>query len=232
MHFIQSRPEQEVQGYDTINRFLANPSSSFAEEDVSKFAMACKAATLLDRANSLGISWATGSAFRLNIGRLTFAHRFRFVLSNLALNDETKTDLTMKIAAMRHAIQAFKDTISPLTVGANIQDPLVVIHAMILFASIRLDTSPAWSKHSVESALAAVALVDDTSFEYMGHVNPILGFLLSAIGQVLVDELMRIRGSVSNLKEDAELEAKMKNAADRLSVVLRACAAESPYICE
>jgi hypothetical protein len=138
----------------------------------------------------------------------------------------------VKVTPMRHAMQAFKNTIAPLTAGANIQDPLVVIHTMILLASIRLDTSPTWSRHSVESALAAVALVDDTSFEYLGHVQPILGFLLTGIGQVLVDELARIRGLASKSQEDAEQEAKMKDATDRLVVVLRACGAESPYICE
>lgn len=56
----QIHPEQEVQSYDTINRFLANPASSFAEEDVSKFSMVCKAVTLLDRAHLLGLSRATG----------------------------------------------------------------------------------------------------------------------------------------------------------------------------
>lgn len=60
--FVQIQPEQEVLGYDTINRFLANPASSFAEEDVSKFSMACKAVTLLDRAHSLGLNWSTGLA--------------------------------------------------------------------------------------------------------------------------------------------------------------------------
>ena len=129
-------------------------------------------------------------------------------------------------------MQAFKDTIAPLSAGANIQDPLVVIHAMILLASIRLEASPAWGKHSVESALTMVALVDDTSFEYTGHVNPILGYLLTAIGQVLVDELVRIRGSANKSKEDADREAEMKDAADRLAVALQACGAESPYICE
>lgn len=133
---------------------------------------------------------------------------------------------------MRNAIQAFKDTITPLAIGANIQDPLVVIHATILLASIRLDVSPTWGKHSVESALAAVALVNDTSFEYIGHVDPILGFLLTAIGQVLVDELIRLGGLANKSREDAEREAKIKDAADRLAIVLRACGAESPYICE
>ncbi|KAF9785301.1 hypothetical protein BJ322DRAFT_1108757 [Thelephora terrestris] len=204
--FKNVHPEQEVQGYDTINRFLANPSSSFAEEDVSKFSMACKAVTLLDRAHSLGLSWAA------------------------ARDDETRADLTAKVIKMRHATQTFKDTIAPLPVGANIQDALVIIHAMAILASIRLDTSPTWSEHSVESALAAVALVDSTSFKYIGHANPILGFLLTAIGQVLVDELARIHGLVRKTKDDIEQEAMMKNAADRLAVALRACGAESPYV--
>jgi hypothetical protein len=77
-----------------------------------------------------------------------------------------------------------------------------------------------------------VALVDNTSFEYTGHVNPILGFLLTAIGQVLVDELHRLRGLVMKSQDDADQEAEMKNAADRLAVALRACGAESSYICE
>ena len=133
---------------------------------------------------------------------------------------------------MRNAIQAFKDTITPLTIGANIQDPLVVIHATIVLASIQLDVSPTWGKYSVDSALAAVSLVNDTSFEYIGHVNPILGFLLTAIGQVLADELTRLGRLANRSKEDAEREAKVKDGADRFSVALRACAAESPYICE
>lgn len=135
--------------------------------------------------------------------------------------------------ALRNGIQAFKDTITPLTSGANIQDPLVVIHTTILLASIRLDvSSTTWNKHSIESALAAVTLVDDTSFEYIGHVNPILGFLLTAIGQVLVDELTRLGRLANKSEEDAEREATTKDAADRLAVALRACGAESPYICE
>jgi len=133
---------------------------------------------------------------------------------------------------MRHATQVFKDTIAPLAVGANIQDPLIVIHAMVLLAFIRLDVAPMWTKHSVENALAAVALVDHTSFEYIGNVDPILGFLLTAIGQVLIDELIRIRGLASKSEADTEQEQVIKNAADRLGVVLRACGAESPYICE
>lgn len=138
----------------------------------------------------------------------------------------------MKIAAMRNGVQAFKDTITPLAIGANIQDPLVVIHTTILLASIQLDLSPTWSQHSVESALAAVALVNDTSFEYIGHVDPILGFLLTAIGQVFVDELTRLRRLPDKSEEDAEREATMKDGADRFAVALRACGAESPYICE
>ena len=133
---------------------------------------------------------------------------------------------------MRHATQAFKDTIAPLAVGANIQDPLIVIHGMVLLALIRLDVAPTWTEGSVENALAAVALVDDASFEYIGNVNPILGFLLVAIGQVLIDELIRIRGLLSRSKADIEQEKRMKDATDRLIVVLRACGAESPYIGE
>lgn len=231
MRFAQVHPEQEVQGYDTINRFLANPASSFADEDVSKFSMACKAVTLLDRTHSLGLSWAAGLACQSNVIEL-ITHTFRFTPSNLARDNETRADLTAEVTAMRHATQTFKDTIAPLPAGANIHDSLVIIHAMILLASIRLDTSPTWSKHSVWTALAAVALVDRTSLEYIGHANPILGFLLTAIGQVLVDELTRIRGLVNKSKEDAEQEGKMKNAADRLAVALSACGAESPYICE
>ena len=79
MRYVQIKPEQEVLGYDTINRFLANPASSFAEEDVSKFSMTCKAVTLFDRAHSLGLSWAAGLAYQLSvIGR--FAHGFSLAL--------------------------------------------------------------------------------------------------------------------------------------------------------
>lgn len=133
---------------------------------------------------------------------------------------------------MRQATQAFKDTIAPLAARANIQDPLIVIHAMVLLTFIRLDVAPTWTRSSVENALAVVALVDHTSFEYIGNVNPILGFLLTAIGQVLIDELIRIRGLASKSEADVEQEKKVKNAADRLGVVLRACGAESPYICK
>lgn len=217
-----------MQGYDTINRFLANPASSFAEEDVSKFSMACKAVTLLDCARSLRISWATaGLACQPDVIR-----RIAHALLCPAPDEEARADLKMKVAVMRNAIQAFKDTITPLTIGANIQDHLVVIHATITLASIQLDVSPTWSKYSVESALAAVALVNDTSFEYIGHVNPILGFLLTAIGQVLVDELTGLGGLANKSEEETEREAKMKDAADRFAVALRACGAESPYICE
>ena len=139
----------------------------------------------------------------------------------------------MKVAALRNGIQAFKDTITPLAIGANIQDPLVVIHATILLASIQLDSSPPmWSQHSVESALEAVALVNETGFEYIGHVNPILGFLLPAIGQVFIDELARLGRSLNRSKEDVERKAEMKDAVGRLAVALRACGAESAYICE
>ena len=231
MCFAQIRPEQEVQGYDTINRFLANPASSFAEEDVSKFSMACKAVTLLDRANSLGLSWVTGLACQPNATECIIDGN-DFVLFYPAPNAGARADLAMKFTAMRHAMQTFKDTIAPLVAGANIQDPLIVIHAAILLASIRLDVSPTWSQHSIESALAAVALVDNASLEYIGHVNPILGFLLPAIGQVLVDELARIRELASKSKEDDEREERMRNGTARLAVVLRACGAESPYICE
>jgi len=133
---------------------------------------------------------------------------------------------------MRHATQAFKDTIAPLAVGANIQDPLVVIHTMILLASIRLDVAPSWTKASVENALAAVALVDDATFDNSGDVYPILGSLLAAVGQVLIDELIRLRGLASKSEEDTEREVKVKNAADRLGGVLEACGADCPYICE
>ena len=133
---------------------------------------------------------------------------------------------------MRNATQAFQDTIAPLAVGANVQDPLIIIHTMVLLAFIRLDVAPTWTKNSVKNALAAVALVDNTSFEYIGNVDPILGFLLTAIGQVLIDELIRIRGLASKSEADTEQGRMMKNAADRLGVVLRACGAESPYICE
>jgi len=64
---VQIQPELEVRGYDTINRFLVNPASSFAEEDVSKFSMACKAVILFDRAHSLGLSWAAGMASQSNV---------------------------------------------------------------------------------------------------------------------------------------------------------------------
>ena len=133
---------------------------------------------------------------------------------------------------MRHATQAFKSTIAPLAVGANIQDPLIIIHTMVLLALIRLDVAPTWTESSVDNALAAVALVDGTSFEYIGNVNPILGFLLTAIGQVMVDELIRIRRLASKSKVDTEEEEKLKDATDRLALTLRACGAESPYIRE
>jgi len=133
---------------------------------------------------------------------------------------------------MRHATRAFKDTIAPLTVGANIQDPLVVIHMMILLTSIRLDLAPTWTKTSVENALAAVALVDDANFGYSEHVYPILGSLLAAVGQVLIDELIRIRGLASKSKEDTELETKVKNEAERLAVALGAYGTGCPYVCE
>ena len=157
---------------------------------------------------------------------------FVFFAPTLATNDETRTNLTTNLTAMRRATQAFKDTIAPLPVGANIQEPLIVLHVMILLTSIRLDLAPTWSKSSVENALAAVALVDDTSLEYIGNVSPVLGFLLTAIGQVLIDELTRIRGLVSKSEADTEEEKRMKSATDRLAVALKACGAESPYICE
>ena len=159
-------------------------------------------------------------------------NEFCFSPSTLATSDQERADLATKLTAMRLAIQAFKDTIAPLPVGANIQEPLIVLHVMILLTSIRLDMAPTWSKSSVENALAAVALVDDTSLEYIGNVSPVLGFLLTAIGQVLIDELTRIRGLVSKSEADTEEEKRMKSATDRLAVALKACGAESPYICE
>jgi len=155
-----------------------------------------------------------------------------FAPFTLATNDETRADLTTKLTAMSHATRAFKDTIAPLAVGANIRDPLVVIHAMILLTAIRLDVAPTWTKYSVKNAFEAVALVDNASFEYIGHVHPILGFLLTAVGQVFIDELTRIRGSENRSTEDAEQEGKMKSAMDRLLIALRACGSECPYICE
>ena len=133
---------------------------------------------------------------------------------------------------MRHATQAFKGTIAPLGVGANIQDPLVVIYTMILLTSIRLDMAPSWTKASIDSALAAVELVGDAMFGHTGHVYPILGSLLAAVGQVLIDELIRIRGLASTSEEEMEREMKLKNAADRLDVVLGTCGVDCPYICE
>ena len=217
-----------MRGYDTINRFLVNPASSFAEEDVSKFSMACKAVILFDRAHSLGLSWAAGMASQSSVvGPIT-----DIFWATSATTDEAKENIAMCLAAMRHATRAFKDTIAPLAAGANIQDPLVVIHTMILLASIRLDVAPSWTKASVESALAAVALVDGASFNNSGHVYPILGSLLAAVGQVLVDELIRIRGLTSKSGEDTEREMKVKNAVDRLDGVLGSCGADCPYICE
>lgn len=159
-------------------------------------------------------------------------NEFCFSPSTLATSDQERADLATKLTAMRLAIQAFKDTIAPLPVGANIQNSLVTIHAIILLASIRLDMAPSWTKSSVENALAVVTLVDDTSFENIGHVHPILGFLLTAVGQVFVDELIRIRGLTSKSEEDTEQETEMKNAADRLTAALEACGVNSPYICE
>lgn len=230
MRYAQIKPEQEVLGYDTINRFLANPASSFAEEDVSKFSMTCKVVTLFDRAHSLGLSWAAGLTY--HPVSLCVLLTDLFAPPALATSDETRANLTSKLVAMRHATQAFRDTIAPLAIGANIQDPLIVIHVMVLLALIRLDVAPTWTESSVENALAAVALVDDTSFEYIGNVNPILGFLLTAIGQVLIDELIRIRGLASKSKVDIEQENRMRDATDRLAVALRACGTESPYIGE
>jgi hypothetical protein len=193
--------------------------------------MACKAVTLFDRAHSLELSWTAGLTQRVDvIGPI--ADGFRFVPLTSATNDETRADLATELVAMRHAIQAFKDTIAPLADGANAQDPLIIIHTIVLLASIRLDVAPSWTKNSVENALEAVALVDYASFEYIGHVHPILGFLWTAIGQVLIDELIRIRGLASKSREDTEQEAGMKNAADRLIVALRACGVDCPYICE
>lgn len=140
--------------------------------------------------------------------------------------------MAARLATVRHAIQAFRETIAPLPVGANIQDQLIVIHATVLLALIRLDVAPTWTQGSVQNALAAVALVDGASFEYIGNVNPILGFLLTAIGQVLIDELIRIRRLANKSKEDGEQGKKVKDAVDRLAIALRACGAESPYICE
>lgn len=150
----------------------------------------------------------------------------------LATSNETRANLAARLAAVRHATQAFKDTIAPLPVGTNIQDQLIVIHTTVLLALIRLDVAPTWANGSIQNALTAVALVDSTSFEYTGNVNPILGFLLTAIGQVLIDELIRIRRLANKSEEDKEQEKKTKDAVDRLAIALRACGAESPYICE
>jgi hypothetical protein len=191
--------------------------------------MACKAVTLLDHAHSLALSWTLGSPIHLMSSN---TDGFCFVPFTPATSDETKADLAAKIAAMHHATQAFKDTIAPLAVEANIQDPLIIIHTTILLTSIRLDVAPSWTKSSVENGLAVVALVDGASFEYIGHVHPILGCLWTGVGQVLIDELIRIRKLASKSEEDIEQETKVKNATDRLAVALKVCGADCPYICE
>ena len=164
--------------------------------------------------------------------RLSDRSLTHFVSPTPAATDEARENTVTCVAAMRHATQAFKDTIAPLALGANIQDPLVVIHTMILLTSIRLDMAPSWTKASVDNALAAVALVGDAMFGHTGHVYPILGSLLAGIGQVLIDELIRIHGLASKSEEDIEREAKVKSAADRLDVALGACGVDCPYICE
>lgn len=131
---------------------------------------------------------------------------------------------------MCQIIDNFRETIAPIVPGAKVNRRLVMVHTLTLLAVLRLDTSPSWTRKSVEAALSAISLLDHIYPDELKPINPMIGFLWSGAGQVLIDERYRLsEASGSGLPSDRD-ENKITEAINRLCYFMEECGRGCPYI--
>jgi len=127
-------------------------------------------------------------------------------------------------------VDDFRGTISPVIPGGKANQRLVTVHTLTILAMLRLDTSPNWTRKSIEAALYVVSLLDHVHPEELKPINPMIGFLWSGAGQVLIDESSRL-GVVaeSGLSPDGD-ENEITEAISRLCYFMEECGHDCPYI--
>lgn len=132
---------------------------------------------------------------------------------------------------MRRIIDDFRETIPPIVPGGKTNQRLMTVHTLTLLAVLRLDTSSNWTTKSIETALSVISLLDHIHPEELKPINPVIGFLWSGAGQVLIDESYRLgEDSGSYLSSDGN-EGKIAEAIDRLCYLMEECGRDCPYIC-
>ncbi|KAF9649176.1 hypothetical protein BDM02DRAFT_1941948 [Thelephora ganbajun] len=179
-----------------------NPVTTFyGDEEVSFITMECKAAILLHRAHKLAME--------------------------MAANPSRATDKHTKLCRI---IDDFRGTISPVVPGGKANRRLVIVHTLAVLATLRLDISPNWTKKSIEAAFYVISILDNIYPEELKPVNPMIGFLWSGVGQVLIDESSRLAtASGSSLPSD-ENEDKIEEAINQLCYFMEECGRDCPYI--
>lgn len=132
---------------------------------------------------------------------------------------------------MCRIIDDFRETIPPIVPGGKANRRLMTVHTLTLLAVLRLDTSSNWTTKSIEAALSVISLLDHIHPEELKPINPVIGFLWSGVGQVLIDESYRLGGdSGSNLSSGGN-EGTISAAIDRLYYLMEECGRDCPYIC-
>ena len=131
---------------------------------------------------------------------------------------------------MSRIIDDFRGTISPVAPGGKTNRRLVTVHTLTLLALLRLDTSSSWTTKSVEAALSVVSLLDHIYPEELRPINPMLGFLWSGAGQVLIDECSRLREVPGSSSPSDGNENKITEAIKRLCYFMEECGHDCPYI--
>ena len=129
---------------------------------------------------------------------------------------------------MCNIVDDFRGTISPVVPGGKTNQRLVTVHTLTLLAMLRLDTSPNWTRKSIEAALSVVSLLDHVHAEELSPINPMIGFLWSGAGQVLIDESSRLTAG-PDLSSDGN-ENKIAEAINRLRYFMEQCGHDCPYI--
>ena len=130
---------------------------------------------------------------------------------------------------MGRTIDDFRETISPVVPGSKANRRLVTVHTLTLFAMLGLDTPSSWTRKGVEAALSIVSLLDHIYPEELKPMSPIIGFLWSGAGRVLIDESSRLGEASGSVLSP---ENKIEVAAKRLCYFMEECGRDCPYIGE
>ena len=131
---------------------------------------------------------------------------------------------------MCRIIDDFRETISPVVPGGKANRRLVTVHTLTLLAVLRLDTSSNWTTKSIKAALSVISLLDHIHPEELKPINPLIGFLWSGAGQVLIDESYRLGEASGSSLSSGGNEGKIAEAINRLCYFMGECGHDCPYI--